>query len=121
MREQMRSWFSTEAKSFEILITGEGRKTKVIITVRNKGFVSWVRFGVEGVNILLKGLKKAGRKKVSSFLCPAWKENGRSYSLVCRENRARIFILCTVIDADGNRNIFIPEGGGPCKWVGSPG
>ena len=42
-----------------------------------------------------------------------WKENGRSFSLICKKNDVGCFVLCSVIDADGKRNcLFFPEGKG---------
>ena len=42
-----------------------------------------------------------------------WKENGRRYSLDCKENTAGRFLLCSVIDEDGKkRKLFFPEGRG---------
>ena len=49
-------WFSVEAKSFKISAEGDGRKTKVFITKRSRGLLSWIHFGEEGLKNLLKGI-----------------------------------------------------------------
>ena len=36
-------WIDIDAKSFELSVEGLGRKTKVVITERNMGLVSWIR------------------------------------------------------------------------------
>ena len=59
MREKgngSRRWFAINSKSFELSLEGEGRKMKVFITERSRGRVSWIRFGEEGLKILLKGV-----------------------------------------------------------------
>ena len=48
-----------------------------------------------------------------------WKENGRSYRLVCRENAVGGFIFCSIMDVDGKRHrLFFLEGKGLIKgWA----
>ena len=50
-----RRWFAVDYKTFELKKVGEGRKAQVIITERRRGRSSWIRFGEEGVKILIKG------------------------------------------------------------------
>ena len=49
-------YVSIDSKSFEFAVEGEGRHLRVIITERSRGRVSWIRFGKEGVKVLLKGV-----------------------------------------------------------------
>ena len=57
-----RRWFSVDSKSFEIKEEGESRKVQVIITERRRDRSSWIRFGEEGVRILLKGVEPIRRE-----------------------------------------------------------
>ena len=91
-----RTWFSIEAKSFEISTEGDGRKMKVFITERSRGPVSWIHFGEEGIKNLLKGINICNRDTSQTRRVFDWKENGRSYSLECRENVAGRFLQCSV-------------------------
>ena len=75
--------------------------------------VSWIRFGEEGLKILLKGVNSYRREAALKRRVFEWKENGRSYRLDCRENAAGGFIFCSVMDVDGKRHrLFFPEGKG---------
>ena len=65
---------------------------------------------------LLKGVDLFRREVVTKRRVFDWKENGRSYNLVCKENDAGSFILCSITDADGKRHgPFFPEGKGLLK------
>ena len=44
---------------------GEGRKMKVFIMERGRGQVSWIRFGEEGLKIILKGVDSYKREATS--------------------------------------------------------
>ena len=55
---------------------GEGRKARVFITERSRGRSSWIRFGKEGVKILIKGMEtfdSGGAGRNGEGL--EWKEN----------------------------------------------
>ena len=109
-----RRWFSVDHKSFEIEEVGEGRKTKIFITERSRGRSSWIRFGKDGVKILIKGLEtyaSGGAGRIGEGT--EWKENGRRYSLKLRKNERGRFILCSVADLDGKwYGLAFPEGNG---------
>ena len=115
----IRRWFSVDSKSFEFLVEGEGKKLKAIIIERSRGCVSWIRFGKEGLKSVLKGVDFFRREVVTKRRVFDWKENGRSYSLVCREKDAKSFFLCLVTDADEKRRrLFFPKGKGLLKgWT----
>ena len=92
---------------------GKGRHSKVIITERRRGRVSWIPFGEEGAKTLLKGVESFINEVAAQRRGYEWKENGRRFSLVCKKNDVGCFILCSVIDADGKRHcLFFPEGKG---------
>ena len=109
-----RRWFSVDHKSFEIEEVGEGRKAKVFITERSRGRSSWIRFGKEGVKILIKGMEtyaSGGAGRNGEGL--EWKENERRYRLKLRKNERERFILCSVADLDGKwYGLSFPEGNG---------
>ena len=113
MRELGRRWFSVDYKSFELKEVGEGKKAKVFITERRRGRSSWIRFGKEGIKILIKGVEafRKGAGKDSEGL--KWRENERRYCLNLRKNAGGRFILCSVADLDGKWHVLsFPEGNG---------
>ena len=64
MKEKQRVWFAIEAKSFELIVDGVGRRQKYFITERSRGVVAWIRFGEEGVHTLLKGVEVCCKEKL---------------------------------------------------------
>ena len=100
-------WFSVDAKSFEISVEGEGRKLKIVITKRCRGLVSWIRFGEDGLKNFLKGIDFCSRVSSQSRRVFDWKDNGRFYKLERRENAAGRYIMCSVSDVDGKRQVFL--------------
>ena len=117
--ERNRKWFTVDAKSFEILVEGQGNKLKGVIKERRKGFVSWIRFGEVGLRNLLPGVETFCKEDSKIKRVFDWKENGRSYSVENMENEAGSFILCSVTDGDGKRHrLFFPEERGLIKgWT----
>ena len=108
-----RRWFSIDSKSFELKVEGEGRKVQVIITERQRGRSSWIRFGEEGARILLKGVESIRREAGKNSRGVEWRENGRRYSLESSKNDVGRFILCSVANEDGKRHrLFFLEGNG---------
>ena len=106
-------WFSVDSKSFEIKVVDVSRKVQVVITERRKGRSSWIRFGEEGVRILLKGLESLRKEADKNGEGLRWRENGRRYSFVLKINGHGRFILCTVADLDEKfHRLFFPEGNG---------
>ena len=73
------------------------------------------------MKILLKGVETYRRDAVSKNKSFEWKENGRRYSLFCKENVAGNFILCSMTDADGKRQTFLLERKGPDRGLGFVG
>ena len=114
MRVFGRRRFSVDHKSFEIEEVGEGRKTKIFITERRRGRSSWIRFGKDGVKILIKGMETYASGEVGRIGGGLeWKENERRYSLKLRKNERGRFILCSVVDLDGIwYGLSFPEGNG---------
>ena len=45
MMRGSKRWFTVEAKSFEILVEGVGRRKQYFIIEKSKGGISWIRFG----------------------------------------------------------------------------
>ena len=60
--KEARKWFVIESKSFEIQADGVGKKERVCIRERSKGFVFWIRFGKEGLRCLLEGVESCCRR-----------------------------------------------------------
>ena len=109
MREDERNgnWFAVESKSFEFKMEGIGIKAKCFITERSRGIVSWIRFGVEGMNKLLLGVEECRRVFVPARRPFEWRENGRFFRLESKENIAGRFLLCSVIDAEGKKHRLV--------------
>ena len=115
MREDERNgnWFAVESKSFEFTTEGKGKNVKCFITERSKGVVSWIRFGIEGMVKLLMGVEECCRAIVPVGRIFVWRENGRSFRLESKENKAGRFLLCSVTDGEGKRHwLVFPEGRG---------
>ena len=109
MREDERNgnWFAVESKSFEFKMEGIGKKAKCFITERRRGIVSWIRFGVEGMNKLLLGVEECCRAFVPDRRPFKWRENGRFFRLESKENIAGRFLLCSVIDDEGKKHRLV--------------
>ena len=106
-----RRWFTVEAKSYEILVEGVGRRKQFFIIEKSKGGISWIRFKEGSLGSLLKGVNECRRKKVSDKWRLEWREEKRSFSLESRANKARRFLLCEVRDGKGKKHSLIfPEG-----------
>ena len=60
----LRVCFAIEAKSFELIVDGVGRRQKIFITERSRGVVAWIRFGEEGSRTLLKSVEVCCKEKV---------------------------------------------------------
>ena len=107
------NWFAVESKSFELTMEGKGKKTKCYITERSRGVVSWIRFGVEGMEKLLMGVEECCRVFDPASSSLAWRENGRSFRLESKVNIAGRFLLCSVTDGEGKKHwLVFPEGRG---------
>ena len=105
--------FSVDSKSFRIEEVEDGSKTKVIITERRWGRMSWIRFGEEGARTFLKSVVSLRKEADKNFEGLGWCENGRRYSLEMRKNYHGRFLLCSVTDLDGKRHrLLFPEGNG---------
>ena len=76
-----RRWFIVEAKSYEILVEGVGRRKQFFIIEKSKGGISWIWFGEGSLGSLLKGVDECRRKKVSDKYRLEWREEKRSFSL----------------------------------------
>ena len=106
-----RRWFTVEAKSFEILVEGVGRRKQFFIIEKSKGGISWIRFGEGSLGTLWKGVNECCRKKVPDKWRIEWREEKRFFSLESRENKAGCFLLCKVRDEEGKKHSLIfPEG-----------
>ena len=111
--ERNANWFTVEAKSFEITVEGEGKKTKYFITERSRGNVSWIRFGEEGIFNLLKNVEECRNASTPVSRSLVWSEYGRFFRLECKENKDGRFLLCSAKDVEGKKHrLFFPEGRG---------
>ena len=111
--ERNGNWFAVESKSFELTMEGKGKKTKCFITERCRGVASWIRFGVEGMEKLLMGVEECCGVFDPASRTLAWRENGRSFRLESKVNKARRFLLCFVTDGEGKKHwLVFPEGRG---------
>ena len=106
-----RRWFTVEAKSFEILVEGVGRRKQYFIIEKSKGGISWIRFGEGSLGTLWKGVSECCRKEVPYKWRIEWREEKRFFSLESRKNKAGCFLLCEVRDEEGKKHSLIfPEG-----------
>ena len=106
-------WFAVESKSFKLTMEGKGKKTKCFITERSRGAASWIWFGVEGMEKLLWGVEEVCRVFDPASSTIAWRENGRSFKLESKLNKAGRFLLCSVTDGEGKKHwLVFPEGRG---------
>ena len=108
-----RTWFAVEAKTFEISIEEKNKKLRGCIWERCKGATSWVRFGDTSLQRLLLGIEDCKMISRNQEWFAKWEEEGRSYKLERRSNKAGDFLLCSVRDL-GRKSfgICIPEGKG---------
>ena len=105
--------FGVESKTFEIGVEEKKGKTQVIIVESKGGVSSWVRLGPMSVEVFLDSLNQCIKEEEIRKWERGWKENGRTYSLVWDENRARYYLRLGVIDQEKRRfSIFIPKGRG---------
>ena len=108
-----KTWFVVEAKTFEISIEEKNKKLRGCIWERSKGAISWVRFGESSLQRLLLGIEDCDMISCKQEWFANWEEEGRSYKLERRSNKAGNFLYCSVRDAGWKRfNICIPEGKG---------
>ena len=110
------NWFAVESKSFELTTERKGKKTKCYITERSRSVVSWIRFGAEGMEKLLRGVEDSCRTFDPASRTLAWRENGRYFRLESKVNKAGRFLLCSVTDGEGKKHwLVFPEGRGFIK------
>ena len=108
-----KTWFVIEAKKFEISIEEKNKKLRECIWGRSKGAISWVRFGETSLQRFLLGIEDCDMISRKQEWFANWEEEGRSYKLERRSNKAGNFLYCLVRDARWKRfNICIPEGKG---------
>ena len=108
-----KTWFSIEAKSFEISIEEKGKKLRGCIWERCRGATSWVRFGDSSLQHLLLGIEDCDKISRNHDWFAKWEEEGRCYKLERCSNNAGIFLRCSNRDAGWKRfGICIPEGKG---------
>ena len=107
------NWFAVEAKTFEITVEGEGKKTKYVITERSRGKVSWIRFGEEGFFNLMRNVEECRNAAFPAGRTVVWREQGRFYRLERKENHDGRFLLCSAKDVEGKKHwLVFPEGRG---------
>ena len=104
------NWFAVEAKSFEITVEGEGKKTKYVITERSRGKVSWIRFDEEGLFNLMRNVDECRNASIPAGRSVVWREHGRFYRLERKENHDGRFLLCSAKDVEGKKHwLVFPE------------
>ena len=108
-----KTWFAVEAKTFEISIEVKNKKLRGCIWERCKGATSWVRFGDSSLQRLLLGIEDCEMISRNQEWFAKWEEEGRSYKMERRSNKAGDFLLCSVCDS-GRKSfgLCIPEGRG---------
>ena len=103
-------WLSQNPSSLRWKAKG---KRQIFITERSRGITSWIRFGEEEMKNLLVGVEECCKDFAPARRSFVWRENGRIFRLECRENNARRFLLCSAIDAEGEKHmLFFSEGRG---------
>ena len=108
--------FVVEAKTFEISIEEKNKKLRGCIWERSKGAISWVRFGESSLQRLLLGIEDCDMITRKQEWFANWEEEGRSYKLERRSNKAGNYLYCSVRDVGWKRfNICIPEGKGSTR------
>ena len=108
-----KTWFTVEAKTFEISIEEKNKKLRGCIWERCKGATSWVRFGDSSLQRLLLGIEDCEMISRNQDWFAKLEEEGRSYKIERRSNKAGDFLYCSVRDL-GRKSfgICIPEGKG---------
>ena len=108
-----KTWFAVEAKTFEISIEEKNKTLRGCIWERCKGATSWVRFGESSLQRLLLGIEDCEMISRNQEWFAKWEEEGRSYKIERRSNKAGDFLYCSVRDL-GRKSfgICIPEGKG---------
>ena len=108
-----KTWFAVEAKTFEISIEEKNKKLRGCIWERCKGATSWVRFGDSSLQRFLLGIEDCEMISRNQEWFAKWEEEGRSYKMERRSNKAGDFLLCSVRDLGRKSfSICIPEGKG---------
>ena len=108
-----KTWFAVEAKTFEISIEEKNKKLRGCIRERCKGATSWVRFGESSLQRLLLGIEDCDMISRNQEWFANWEEEGRSYKLERRSNKAGNYLYYSVCDARWKRfGICILEGKG---------
>ena len=75
--------------------------------------VSWIWFGTEGIEKLMRGVEECCRTFDPASRTLAWRENGRYFRLESKVNKAGRFLLCSVTDGEGKKHwLVFPEGRG---------
>ena len=100
-------WFSIEPKFFEILVGGIGGSLKGYLTERRKEAVTWIRFGEEGLGMLLKCIVQCCREGGNTKRFFEWKEKGNYYRVVNNRNEVGKYLMCSVTDgASKKHNLY---------------
>ena len=102
-----KTWFTIEAKSFEISIEEKGKKLRGCIWERCKGATSWVRFGDSSLQHLILGIEDCDKISRNQDWFANWEEEGRRYKLERRSNNAGNFLYCSVRDAGWKGSVYV--------------
>ena len=106
-------WFVIESKTFEVSVEEVRGKIRGTIVERSRGFSFWIRFGVSSLKKFLEGLEGCCMEEMKGSLTKVWEEDGRKFKMERRENGARKYILCSVIDVESKRfYLVVPESKG---------
>ena len=105
-----KSWFAIESKTFEVSLEEIREKLRGIIVEMSRGFSSWIRFGVASSRKFLEGLEECCSEEKKGRLVKVWEEEGRKFRVERRENGARRYIICSVVDVETKRFcLVVPE------------
>ena len=69
-----KGWFAVEKKSFEIFVEEVGGRLRGVIVERSRGVLSWIHFGLQGLENLLQSVEVCCKIELSGRLSRSWEE-----------------------------------------------
>lgn len=90
-------------------------KGKVVskIIKRGHGFSEWNRLGGKGLCMHLEGVEASHQSENLKSFTKDWMQGGRCYKLQLHMNRARRFLMCSMLSVETKMfTLVFPEGKG---------